>query len=88
MPNSPINCYIPSVDRVPNVVPGVKFRVKHFQQILQNLETKNFSDLDGITAIVMVNCAPELAPILAHRFQIQPIPKKYPNVFSPIITHF
>ena len=73
-------------------MPDVKFKVKQVRKILVNLDENKASGLDGIPAVVLKKCAPELAPILTRLFQIsydcgifpigwktarvQPIPKK------------
>lgn len=68
--NSPDDLPFPFIIPVSFAMPNVKFRVTLTQKILQNTNIKTFSGLIGIPAIVIKNCAPELAPILTCRYQI------------------
>ena len=88
----PANFPLPSIDPVPYRMSEIIFRVRQVQRILLSLDTKKSSGLDGIPAIVLKRCAPELAPILTRLFQlsydkgvfpdswkiarVQPVPKK------------
>lgn len=53
-----------------NVIAYVKFRVKQILNILQKLYTKNISALEGISAIVLKDCALELVSALPDVLQV------------------
>lgn len=90
--NPPPNMALPSINNCNFIMHDLKFKVKSVRHILCNLDCSKASGLDGIPAIVLKKCAPELAPVLTRLFQIsydsgifpscwktarvQPIPKK------------
>ena len=70
----------------------IRIRQKEVLKVLRNLDVSKASGPDGIPAIVLRNCAPELSPVLTSLFRlslhmgavpkgwklanIQPVPKK------------
>lgn len=90
--NPPANMALPTVPVVPHRLGDIKFKVKRVRKTLQSLNTNKASGLDGIPALLLKKCAPELAPVLTKLFQlsydsgifpdgwksarVQPIPKK------------
>lgn len=95
--NPPPNAQLPSIPRVAHTMSDIIFKTKKVQKILSSLNIRKASGPDGIPAIVLKKCAPELAPVLARLFQIsynrgifpshwktariQPVPKKGSKAF-------
>ena len=89
---TPAHFSVPTIDPVPYHMADIKFKVKQVQKLLLSLDTNKSSGQDGIHAIVLKKCAPELAPILTRLFRtsynmgifpenwktarVQPVPKK------------
>ena len=88
----PLNHPLPTVASVQSKMSEVTFKVRQVKRILSTLNIKKSCGLDGIPAVVLKNCAPELAPVLTRLFRlsyekgifpdgwkaarVQPIPKK------------
>ncbi|CAG4959523.1 unnamed protein product [Colias eurytheme] len=88
----PTNSIPPSLTHCGSVMPQITIKQKDVLKILRNLDTTKASGPDGIPAIVLKTCAPELAPILTRLFRlslklgvvpkawklanVQPVPKK------------
>ena len=80
----------------------IKFSTRKFRQTLLHLDTSKSKGPDGIPAIVLKTCAPELAPILNKLFQLSytlgtfptswkqahvfPIPKKATSLIHSTIV--
>jgi hypothetical protein len=65
----------------------IKFRSRKIRQILLNLVTNKSNGPDGIPAIVLKRCAPELAPTLSKLFQLSLSTGVYPSSWKSAIIH-
>jgi len=90
--NPPPQLPPPTITPVPHKMSEIVFKTNEVRKILLSLDTRKSSGLDGIPAIVLKKCAPELAPVLTRLFQLsynrgvfpdgwkkarlQPVPKK------------
>ncbi|CAG4952044.1 unnamed protein product [Colias eurytheme] len=82
----------PSIPNCGSVMPDISIRQKDVLHIMRNLDVNKASGPDGIPAIVLKTCAPELSPVLTRLFRlslksgkvpkswklanVQPVPKK------------
>ncbi|XP_045501381.1 uncharacterized protein LOC123698680 [Colias croceus] len=82
----------PSIPNCGSVMPDISIRQKDVLHIMRNLDVNKASGPDGIPAIVLRTCAPELSPVLTRLFRlslksgkvpkswklanVQPVPKK------------
>ncbi|CAG4956470.1 unnamed protein product [Colias eurytheme] len=88
----PTNVIPPSIPHCGSLMPEIRIKQKEVLNEMRNLDVNKASGPDGIPAIVLKTCAPELSPILTRLFRlsfkmgvvpkawklanIQPVPKK------------
>ncbi|CAG4989213.1 unnamed protein product [Colias eurytheme] len=88
----PTNVIPPSIPHCGSLMPEIRIKQKEVLNEMRNLDINKASGPDGIPAIVLKTCAPELSPILTRLFRlslkigmvpkawklanIQPVPKK------------
>jgi len=66
---------------------SIKFSTRKVRKALFQLNTSKSSGPDGILAIVLKSCAPELVPVLYKLFQLSYNLGIFPSSFAAFITH-
>ncbi|XP_045496903.1 uncharacterized protein LOC123695185 [Colias croceus] len=66
----PTNAIPPSLTHCGSIMPQIAIKQKDVLKILRNLDITKASGPDGIPAIVLKTCAPELSPILTRLFRL------------------
>lgn len=72
----------PNIPNVQASMPEVKFRTKSICRILKQLNSRKSTGPDGIPAIVLKECSPELAPLLCRLFKLSYEQKTFPNIWK------
>ncbi|XP_063545771.1 uncharacterized protein LOC134753763 [Cydia strobilella] len=77
----------PTIPRCESYMPDVRFKQSSVRKALLSLDTHKSSGPDGIPAVVLKMCAPELAPVLTRLFRLSYSSGVVPTSWKSALVH-
>lgn len=77
----------PTISQCDSMMPDVRFTQREVRRALISLDVKKSSGPDGIPAIVLKTCAPELTPVLTRLFTLLYSLSEVPSSWKVAIVH-